>query len=118
MSHEGWKNRETWAMALHIDNGQKELQAWFATAKCSKDKFELADALKVEAWLATAKCSKDKFELADALKEHFEGAIDAIDDGPIILSLATIAFDNVDWNEIAEHLLTKLSEGVTVGEAT
>lgn len=131
-THEGWTNRETWALVLHIDNDQ----AWLE---------EVLEAIRNSAW-------DQSYEdyLGDQLPEHREsGAVISAGDYPIVATRetgelvkelsedvldpwsdkwgetgdsATIGVDlfriiqdigslwRIDWDEVGRHYLQTLSE--------
>ena len=89
--YHGWSNRETWAVALWIDNEQRLQAKALELAKENKGQRELADA--IESWLD------------DYFNQNWVQARTMRED---IGSLY-----RVNWWEIAEGYLIKTTEGVS-----
>lgn len=89
--YNGWSNRETWAVALWIDNEQRLQAKALELAKENKGQRELADA--IESWLD------------DYFNQNWVQARTMRED---IGSLY-----RVNWWEIAEGYLIKTTEGVS-----
>lgn len=89
--YNGWTNRETWAVALWIDNEQRLQAKALELAKENKGQRELADA--IESWLD------------DYFNQNWVQARTMRED---IGSLY-----RVNWWEIAEGYLIKTTEGVS-----
>ena len=89
--YNGWSNRETWAVALWIDNEQRLQDKALELAKENKGQRELADA--IESWLD------------DYFNQNWVQARTMRED---IGSLY-----RVNWWEIAEGYLIKTTEGVS-----
>lgn len=92
--YNGWANRETWLMNLHGFTNNKE---------------ELAKQMYMEA-KATGYATKEqvaKYRLADALKDEFEEYALHLDGvNGIIADLLTGAIDRIDWDKLADHILS------------
>lgn len=89
--YNGWINYETWAVKLWIDNDQG-----------------LAEQLQDEAktWANTDK--KDAaYGLSQVLKDQFTEN-HPLPDASLYTDLLTAALGEVDWYEIAEHLLEEM----------
>jgi hypothetical protein len=88
--HEGWKNYETWCVALWINNDQGEYEFWKENAR------------------ATAKIYRKKTvarrALADELKDRLTDARPEVDG--VWSDLLSAALSEVDWDEVAADLLT------------
>lgn len=95
-AYQGWRNRETWTIALCIGADRDEAQRWADTiAELHADpdlggigrQFALADRLR--AWY-------DDIEGHEVIQR----------DAPIVFwDLLQVALDRINWDEIAEHLL-------------
>lgn len=85
-SYNGWTNYETWVLKLWQDNEQPS-QEW---------------------WLDAAKNAESKGTLADQMQEEYEEAMP--ETTGVWSDLLTSALGNVDWFEIAEHLLEEVKE--------
>lgn len=81
--YDGWKNYETWLLALWIDNEQSSYTYWREQAVA---------------------CGKDASTLAAQLKEEFEEAMPEVDGG-FWSDLLRSALGDVDWFEIAKNLI-------------
>jgi hypothetical protein len=87
MSYNGWKNYETWAVKLWLDN---EEGSYYAMR-------ELAEEYRHE----------DAWKLGDAIKDWHEEFMPDL--GASLWSdLLTSAFEEVDWREIAEAYIEDL----------
>lgn len=105
--YQGWENRETWTVALHIDNDRGCLGYWLDHAA---DHRRRAKMFPHETW---SHDEDEKFGLEDDLKDKFSPLAQE-PDLELARTLIQCALDNVNWREIAEHLLRKLDEGVIV----
>lgn len=127
--YNGWTNRETWAVKLHLDNTEAA-QLWARELVT----FEPADAAhqqRVRDAIWTPEQSK-VFYVEDALREAVEAAFaaalnpDFSADNPFDDCEAVIGLDTqeifsmiadvgslwrVNWREIAEHIVEEASEG-------
>jgi len=79
--YQGWKNYETWAMALWIDN--EEGSYYVAREIVSNDA---------------------SYRSADALKEWMEESMPDLG-ASVWADLLNAAFGEVDWHEVASHYL-------------
>jgi hypothetical protein len=89
----GWKNRETWVVALWIDNTEADQTYWRERAREERDGHfykEGAIALLAE-------------DLRDTIGEN-----SPISENNIYSDLLNGALENVDWREIAAHLIEGL----------
>jgi hypothetical protein len=98
--YQGWTNRETWAVALWIDNDREAYESWMTEAR------ELAD--RAAGGGLPARC-----ELADRMEATFdddaESISDRLTDGPWI-DLINTALNRVSFHELADHYLGKVAE--------
>ena len=100
--HQGWKNYETWAVKLWMDNDEGSYNYWKErTEEIADDAEERDDAIST---------------LADALKDEHEEALPELTG--FAADLLTGAFGEVDWYEIAESLLGDFAYDDDDGEAT
>lgn len=91
--YQGWSNYSTWAMNLWIDNDQSALEA--------------AHGVMAEAALAEADPTLRAIRAGNALKEFVEGFYPEDLESPWA-DLLRSGWDDVDWNDIAEHHLKEL----------
>ena len=91
MSYQGWKNYETWAVGLWIDNEQSTQEM-------------------MSEWARKASLGKNpRAVLADQIKELVEE--NAPDLGATLYSdLLTAAISEVDWFELAKNYLDEVVE--------
>lgn len=97
-SYQGWKSRETWQLALHIDNTQGAAQHW-------QDQIE---ELRAEH-------AGEGFDMTMVLADRLEYWYDDIDGHevlrvsgtPVFRDLLQCALDRIDWMEISAHLLAE-----------
>ena len=100
MSYNGWKNWETWNVALWIDNEESSQSYWAEQAQ--------------EAWDNTDKDSDDRKQeascsLAESLKSHFEEGNPCTEG--FWADLMGAALSEVNWHEIAENMLESIAQG-------
>ena len=102
--HEGWTNRATWAVKLHMDNEQSSQEYW---AERALEEAENAEADE----FGTTKERMAVRNLAAMLKDEHEEAL------PILQGFASdllnAALGEVNWYEIAESLLEACAENAT-----
>jgi hypothetical protein len=102
--YQGWKNYETWAVALWIDNDRGSHEYWQERADEIVEEFsgrENNDPTDVV------------FALADALKDHHEeAAFEEPDNGGlgfgdkgVFTDLLQAALSEVDWREVSVSVL-------------
>jgi hypothetical protein len=92
--YNGWTNYETWVVALWMDNEQGSQSYWEEVAT------EYMDADNAE--------DNDTNGLAERLKSEHEEALPEVQG--FAADLLGAAMSEVDWYEIAEHLLADAKE--------
>jgi hypothetical protein len=95
--HNGWYNYETWVVNLWMDNERGSHDYWRERAR------EALDETQPE----RAKCV-----LADELKEQHEEALPELEG--FAADLLNASMSEVNWYEIAEHLVDELVEEAAV----
>lgn len=104
--YEGWTNYETWAVALWIDNDKLRHQCWREAAAEARQHAPTCRQVVEGIWPID---NAARFLLAEWLKE------DIIDEAPldtptVYSDLLNSALGEVNWQEIADHLLEALAE--------
>lgn len=106
--YNGWPNYETWLVSLWIDNEQGSHEYWheaareaISDAKAGKGN-EFAETLEQKAYLL----------LADRMKSEFDDARDDQNLNGMWSDMLKGAFEEVNWNRIAEHHVDAVKEAV------
>ena len=103
-NYQGWKNYETWAVALWLDNTEGDYRYWRERAEeAYRDNFD-ADEERADNVSAAA------YELGKQLKREIdtEAELPTSLDGTMYADLLNAALSEVDWDEIAEHIIEAL----------
>jgi len=99
--YQGWKNYETWAVALWLDNDRGSYEYWRKRIQEIRDQYGGPDYDYEESEYWTPH-EKIKFTIADELREHHEEIKPDLSD--VFGDLLHAALSEVNWDEIAEHL--------------
>ena len=106
--YQGWKNYESWAVALHIDNDeglQNMVMEWAQEAVAGGAEHQNT---KEGVWTADESA---KFTLAEQIKEFVEDQNPLSEgDSGMYGDLLSGAISDVDWDEVAEHYLSTAAE--------
>lgn len=108
--HNGWKNYETWAMALHIDN---EPDTYDTSRSIVADEIEYSRENQEDGDTFTL-AENTTANVARALKvwreEAYEDAVQTLNDGPYAFcsDLLGAAWSVIDWYEIAAAYLSEV----------
>lgn len=107
--YEGFENKETWLVVLHINNNEFMQAYWLRKAgECH------ANARADETWTRAANAA---FALRDMLQDSFDIVRDntvedilalhvrAADKGSLIVDFISDSFKEVNWLEVAKNLL-------------
>jgi hypothetical protein len=107
-TYNGWSNYETWAAGLWIDNEQGSHSYWREQAAKHFENAAESEAPHESLW---SQRSAARSKLAEQIQEEFEEASPLADQASVYSDLLTAALGEVDWHEIADHLLND-----TIGE--
>lgn len=91
--YKGWKNYQTWAVKLEIDNNAEEEYKWVGRAKKI-----LKDKKESPAWI-----------LADEMEDNFEENIPELTVS-LWNNLLADALGEVDWYQIAKNIINEVKE--------
>ena len=101
-TYNGWTNYETWAVALWIDNDHGLHTCWREAAAEARQEAPNCRQVTEQIWTAD---SAARFLLADWLREEITDAA-PLDEPNLYTDLLIAALGEVNWLEIADHLLT------------
>ena len=101
-TYNGWTNYETWAVNLWIDNDQGSYTYWREQAGSHYENVADCDSVHEGLW---SHRSAARSKLAEQIKDEFEDASPLADQANVYSDLLTAALGEVDWHEIADHLL-------------
>ena len=105
-TYNGWSNYETWTVSLWMDNERHSHEYWRRQAAEHRQAVPTRQLVADGVWTAEEAA---KFNLADQIKE--ETADDSPLKTPSLYSdLLNAAFGEVNWQEIAGHLLADVAE--------
>lgn len=102
-TYNGWKNYETWCVNLWLSN---EHESYLAMREMAEEaRSEAADPeMRNKYWTEEEHA---KFTLADNLKRNFEEDNPLEDKASVWHDLLAAAMSEVDWQEIAENILSE-----------
>lgn len=109
--YNGWKNYETWAVALWIDNEESSQNYWLDRAR--EAWAERDEPFGWEATIDYHPKAEDRAltRLTDALREeHNAQADDMVKGANVFSDLLNAALGSVDWREVADHMLSTARE--------
>jgi hypothetical protein len=104
--HNGWKNYETWAVALWIDNDKASSDWWRDAARQHGVDAPTCSQVTSGMWTAS---EASRFNLADQLKAEISNST-PLKEPTMFADLLNAALAEVDWQEIADHLLKDVRE--------
>lgn len=109
MSYNGWKNYETWNVALWISNEQGSQEYWQEAANLA-----WADVIACPDQRPSCTPSESaRLNLADSLRLEFQEANPLADQTSTWSDLLSAALSEVVWDEIANSLLIEVTEDYT-----
>lgn len=98
--YNGWKNYETWAVSLWLDNDSGTSAYWWDAAREA-----LADA---EPTPVLTRAEAARIALAGRLKDELEEGVPCPDSG-LYTDLLYAALEEVDWHEVAASFLEEIA---------
>jgi len=102
-TYNGWTNYETWAVALWLDNEEETYRYWRDQA--ARHRLAAEHLTEIQQGVVTSRQAAIG-NLAQQLKEEITDASPLFE--PTMYSdLLWAALSEVDWLEIADHLLTE-----------
>ena len=104
--YNGWFNYETWLVSLWMDNEQGSSSYWAEIAQDVYNEASAGDSYESQTRKESASC-----ELADRIKSEHEEASPEVTG--LFADLINAALSEVNWYEIAEHLLDEVEEEET-----
>jgi len=108
-NYNGWTNYETWAVNLWINNDQGSQTSWLEQARAHYENAADCESVREGLW---SRRSAARSRLAEQIKEEFEDGSPLTEEATVYSDLLTAALGEVDWHEIADHLLAD-----TIGES-
>lgn len=104
--YNGWTNYETWAVSLWIDNEHASQAYWHQEAKRAIRESVHCETVRGGIWTSEEAA---RFHLAKQLKDEITDAGPDIG-ATVYTDLLQAALDSVNWQEIADNLITSLDE--------
>lgn len=102
--YQGWRNYETWTVAIWIDNDLGTFRYWREMASHCQREAPNKEQVTKGIWTPIEAA---RFNLADKLKEEAtEGH--PLNWSSMYADLLSAALSEVDWHEIAESILVEL----------
>lgn len=102
--YNGWTNYETWNAALWIDNSESDQNYWREVAE---EIYKDAEADKL-----FSKEERAALDLSERLKDSFEELAEQWmrDQASFFADIFNAALSEVNWHEVAEHILEPVTE--------
>ncbi len=106
-NYNGWTNYETWAVNLWINNDHGSQTSWLEQARAHFENAADCESVREGLW---SRRSAARSKLADQIKDEFEEGSPLVEEASVYSDLLTAALGEVDWHELAEHLLSEAVE--------
>lgn len=106
-NYNGWTNYETWVTALWLDNDQATYAYWRDAARECREEAPSDCMVKEGVW--TVQHAARSF-LADRLREEVSYSTPVTSEASLYADLLMAALHEVNWREIADHLLENLDD--------
>lgn len=100
--YQGWKNFETWAVALHLSNDRNLSEMVKAWVKGAKEDAPNASQVTDGIWTVD---ETTKFKVADQIKDFLEEQNPIASDNSVYTDILQSALSEVNYVEIAEELI-------------
>ena len=100
-THNGWKNYETWATNLWLDNEE------YSQRECERLAYDAYDEAEATSYATREEMAAS--DLADRLKESVEEMMPELG-ASLASDLLSAALSEVDWYEIAGHYIRDLDK--------
>jgi len=110
VSYNGWTNYETWAMGMHVDGnygGEATYHYWLEVAREIFEESEDDSTLTKEENAHLALSYRIKEEVAESIPESM--------DTGVLGDLLRAALHDVNWYDVASHIMTTIIEEVGAG---
>ena len=105
-TYNGWSNYETWAVALWLDNERGSYDYWREQATRHWQDAPTCCQVQEGVWIAQ---DAARFKLSDQLREEVADG-SPLAEASLYSDLLGAALNEVDWHEIADHLLADVDE--------
>ncbi len=102
--YQGWRNYETWAVALWLDNERSCYDRWRAEARRCQCEASTDSRVIDGIWTPNEAAT---FNLADQLREEIQAGC-PLTAPTMYADLLSAALSEVDWQEVAASLLCDL----------
>lgn len=101
-TYNGWTNYETWAVNLWMGNDQGSYSYYGERSQEAYDDAEADDYFTRD--------ERATLDLSDILKRDFEEANPLADQASVWSDMLSAALSEVNWYEIAEHLIADVDK--------
>jgi len=101
--YEGWENRETWLVSLHLENDEPSCRYWLSQAEQCQQAAPHVEQVGNGIWMVKQAV---QFVMANQLEEQLSELAIQNSEG-LYGDLLLTALGRVNWEEIAEHWLVK-----------
>jgi hypothetical protein len=107
--YNGWRNYETWAVALWLDNEEGSYRYWRDVAQEIWDESDESEERSVTGGPLFSRREVAVQVLAERLKEEVEDGNPLADAASLYSDLLSAALSEVDWREIVENWLADIA---------